>query len=109
MVADVRRLATITDAEVFPAEVDRGIRETMAIRRRDRPRRHRRVGGPGAVGILAAGVADQHPRMLGIAVVLGYAGRAVVVPVVGVSNVRAVGILDFDLETVAVGAGRSVF
>ena len=105
MVCEVGGRAAIADAEVFPSEIDRGIGEPVPIRRRDGAGGDGCVGCPSAVGGLRAGVADDHFRMQRAGVVLGDLGRAVVVPVVGVSNVLAVDVLNFNLKAVTLHAG----
>ena len=101
MVSDRRHRGIVADPEVFAAEIDCGIGEHVAIGRSNRPTRNCGVGSPCAVGVLFTFPADDAFRVARHRIIFGNVRRAIVVIVVGVGDIGAVAVIDFDLKPVA--------
>ena len=104
MVKNLGGLGAVADAKVFTAEIQGGVGESVALGRWDVVGGYGGVGGPGSASPDRL-VADKDLRVERVGVVLGDFWVAVVIVVVGVGDVGAVDVVEFDFEAVTDVAG----
>ena len=102
-VDDRARRPVVADPKMLAALVHGDVCAGVSLWRREgrgRLVREAVIRPPGPTGILGALVADEHLGVQRVGVVLANFRHAVVIPVEGVGDVRAVDVVDFDFEPV---------